>query len=113
MWVLTEDAVLACSHELGIARAVASQSLVTIAGRKVLVEADPENRPIAGCPNFGITIKPCQLTLRAVAGYSDLVRIDGRRVCLDPVTGPTDGTPPSVPIYKVKTPGQALVSEVP
>jgi hypothetical protein len=111
MFFLTEDAILTCKHELGIVGIVGTQDLVTVAGRKVLVEKDPEGRPIAGCPNVGATIKPCLLTLAAQAGYSDFLRIDGRRICLDTVTGLTDGTPPGVVKYQVRTPGQSLVSE--
>jgi hypothetical protein len=42
-------------------------------------------------------------------GYSEFVRIDGRPVCLESVTGFTDGTPPGVVKYKVNAPGQSLV----
>lgn len=112
MRVLTEDALLVCNHELGTVRIVATQDLVTVQGRRVLVETDPESRPIVGCPNVGATIKPCQQTLRVQTGYSGLVRINGRRVCLDTVTGLTDGTPPGTVQYKVRQPGQDLVSEV-
>jgi len=112
MLLLTEDAVLACKHELGIVGIVGTQNLVTIGGRKVLVDSDPEGRPIGGCPNVGATIKPCLLTLEAQAGYSDWIRVDGRRVCLDTITGLTDGTPPCVVKYQVRAPGQSLVTEV-
>jgi hypothetical protein len=76
---LTEDAVLVCNHELGTVDIVATQTLVTIEGRRLLVEKDPEGRPIAGCPNIGATIKPCTLTLRVQQGYSDFVRISGQQ----------------------------------
>jgi hypothetical protein len=82
---------------------------VTVQGRPVLVRADPEGRPIAGCPNIGPTIKPCTTTLAVQKGYSDFIRIDGRPVCLDSVTGLTDGTPPGVVKYKVNVPGQTWV----
>ncbi len=108
---LTEDAVLVCAHELGIVNIVATQDLVTVERRRALVETDPEGRPIKGCPNVGPTIKPCGKTLRVQSGYSDLIRIDGRRVCLDTVTGLTDGTPPGTVPYKVRSPGQALIAE--
>lgn len=111
MFFLTEDAILNCKHELGIVAIVATQSLVTVSGRKVLVEKDPEGRPIAGCPNIGATIKPCTSTLVADAGYSDFIRIEGKRTCLDTITGFTDGTPPGVVKYQVKSPGQNLVTE--
>lgn len=109
---LTEDATLVCKHELGQVRVEPTQELVRIDGRHVLVEPDPETRPIVGCPNVGATIKPCTSTLRVRAGYSELVRIDARRVCLDPVVGLTDGTPPGTVDYKVRHPGQDWVAEV-
>ena len=108
---LTEDAVLVCKHEMGIVGIVGTQNLVTVNGRKVLVEGDPEGRPIGGCPNIGATIKPCLLTLRVQAGYSSWIRIDGKGVSLDTVTGLTDGTPPGVVKYLVRSAGQSLVSE--
>lgn len=110
MNLLTEDAHLVCKHELGRVEIRATQDLVTIHRRQVLVERNPERRPIARCPNVGPTIKPCQLTLNVETGYSDFVRIDGRRACLDTLTGLTDGTPPGTVKYKVRTPGQQLVS---
>ena len=111
MLLLTEDAVLVCAHELGIVGIAATQDLVTVEGRCVLVETDPESRSIAGCPNYGPAIKPCTTTLRVQKGYSDLVRIDGRRACLSSVTGITDGTPPGTVQYKVRSPGQSLVEQ--
>ena len=112
MYFLREDALVVCKHQLGIVNIVATQSLVTIGRRRVLVERDPEGKPIAGCPNVGATIKPCLATLPVQAGYSDFLRIEGRRVCLDTVTGLTDGTPPGTVKYVVNNPGQNLVSEV-
>lgn len=110
LW-LTEDARLVCKHELGIVDIARSQSWVTVQGRAVLVDDDPEGRSIAGCPNIGATIKPCTTTLRVQRGYSDLLRIDEKRVCLDTVLGLTDGTPPGVVEYKVRHAGQDLVDE--
>lgn len=113
MLILTEDAVLICNHVLGKVGNRPSQTLVTIEKRKVLVENDPEGRRISNCPNSNpfAGMKPCQLTLRVQAGYSDLLRIDGKRVCLNTVTGLTDGTPPGTVMYTVREPGQTLVSE--
>lgn len=109
---LTEDAVIVCLHELGIAANRPSQQLVTVAGRRVLVDDDPEGRTITGCPNYGVMIKPCQLTLHVQSGYSDFLRIGGKRICLDTVAGLTEGTPPGTVKYRVRVPGQDLVSEV-
>ena len=108
---LTEDAKLVCKHELGRVGIVATQTFVSIAGRKVLVENDPEGRPIAGCPNYGPMIKPCTTTLKAQAGYSTWLRIGGHCICLDTVTGVTDGTPPGIVKYLVRDPGQTFVDE--
>ena len=106
---LTEDAVIICKHELGIVHLIPTQDLVTIGGRKVLVENNPEAKLIVGCPNIGATIKPCTLTLKVEAGYSDFLRIHGQSICLETVTGLTDGTPPGVVKYAVRSPGQELV----
>lgn len=110
-YILTEDAVIVCMHELGRVNISASQDLLTINGRKVLVETDPEAKRITGCPNIGATIKPCTNTLKVEVGYSDYLRVGGRRVCLDTVTGLTDGTPPGTVKYKVNDPGQKLFAE--
>lgn len=112
MKLLTEDAVVVCAHELGTVDLEATQDLVTIEGRRVLVERNPEGRPIQGCPNVSVTIKPCQQTLPVKEGYSGWVTIEGHPVCLDTVTGLTDGTPPGTVNYHVRDPGQTLVTEV-
>jgi hypothetical protein len=109
MLLLTLDAVLPCRHVTGLLQIVATQTWVTVDGRPVLLHPDPEGRPIAGCPNYGATIKPCTTSLPVQEGYSGLVNVDGRRVCLDAVTGLTDGTPPGMVKYDVRTPGQGFV----
>jgi hypothetical protein len=60
----------------------------------------------------GPAIKPCTTTLPVRVGYSDLLRIEGRRVCLDTVTGLTDGSPPGTVNYSVRAAGQALVRQL-
>jgi hypothetical protein len=109
MKLLTLDAVLPCKHVTGLVGLQATQTWVTVAGRPVLLHPDPEGRPIAGCPNYGATIKPCTTTLPVESGYSSFVSVDGRRVCLDAVTGLTDGTPPGVVKYEVRFAGQVFV----
>ena len=44
-------------------------------------------------------------------GYSDLLRVEGRRICLETVTGLTDGTPPGTVLYEVRDPGQDVVRQ--
>ena len=110
MQLLTEDAVLRCPHSARV-NIVPTQTLVRINGRQVLVNDDPEERPITLCPNMTLTgINPCTKTLKVEQGYSALVKIDGREVCLDSVTGLTNGTPPSTYKYLVLGSGQDLVS---
>jgi hypothetical protein len=109
---LTEDAIITCKHESGIVSIAPTQDLVTIEQRKVLVDDNPEGRSITGCPNIGATIKPCTRTLKVEVGYSNFLLINGQRVCLSSVTGLTDGTPPGVVKYTVRSPGQELVTEV-
>jgi len=109
MQVMTEDAIVVCTHQLGNVTNQPSQKLVTISGRKILVDNDPESRTIRLCPNIGVTMKPCTTTLKVVAGYSTFVKIDGKALCLQTVTGMTDGTPPGVVQYQVRIAGQQLV----
>ncbi len=112
MRLLTEDAKLVCSHEMGIVGIQPGQDFVTIDGRRVLIDNDPETRPISGCPYSGATVKPCTTTLPVEVGYSSLVAIGGRRVCLDTVRGLTDGNPPPRFFeYFVRQPGQNFVDE--
>ncbi len=108
---LTEDAVLLCTHITGQVGIQPTQTLVRIAGRRVLVAIDPEGKGISACSNAAPPLKPCLTTLRVERGYSDLIRIEGRPVCLDTVTGKTDGTPPGTVYYNVHEPGQQLVTE--
>ena len=106
---MTEDAIVVCAHQLGNVTNQPSQKLVTINGRRVLVDSDPEGRGISMCPNIGGTMRPCKKTLKVTQGYSTFVRIDGKRICLDSVEGLTDGTPPGIVKYNVRAAGQHLV----
>ena len=110
MKALTDLALLLCDHVTGTVRLAASQHFVTVQKRAMLVAPDPVGKPVVGCSNMGPTIKPCTATLPVQAGYSTLARINGRAVCLDTVSGITDGTPPGVVSYTVKNPGQTLVN---
>ncbi|MCA9948323.1 MAG: hypothetical protein KDE48_01630 [Anaerolineales bacterium] len=112
MKILTVDAKITCKHITGVAQLFTPQNLVTVNGRPVLIKNDPERKPITGCANLGPTIKPCTMTLNATAGYSNFVRINGRSICLDTITGLTDGTPPGTVQYIVRNPGQSLVTEL-
>jgi hypothetical protein len=109
--LLTENAILRCDHGGSVSLAP-TQSWVTIERRRILVATNPENRSIGGCTNNNppLGLKPCLNTLAVTHGYSEFVRVDGRRVCLESVTGNTDGTPPAAVHYSVKNPAQSLVA---
>lgn len=111
MLILTEEARLVCKHEVGRITNKPSQDWVTIGKIPVLVENDPEGRVINGCPVVPPIGRPCVTTLKVQTGYSDWIRVGGKRMCLDTVTGFTDGTPPGVVKYKVNFAGQEFVSE--
>jgi hypothetical protein len=111
MVILTEKAVLICKHATGLVENKPSQDWVTIESARVLVENDPEGRSIKGCTVVPPMGRPCVTTLVVQAGYSEWIRVDGKRICLDTVTGFTDGTPPGVAKYKVSFAGQEFVTE--
>lgn len=110
MYWLTEDAVLKCDHG-GRLQIAPTQTLVRIAGRRPLVDDNPEQRGISHCPNNNplIGLLPCVRSLTVKEGYSTLLRIEGRAVCLDSVRGLAHGSPPGVVNYTVKQAGQAWV----
>ncbi len=117
MLVVTDSALVCCAHVMGIVGIVPGQSpipgqsFVFIDGRAVVVQTQPIGRPIAGCPNVGMTIKPCTAVVNVTGGWSDLVFVDGKAVCLDTLTGLTDGTPPGTVKYTVKHAGQGFVCQ--
>jgi hypothetical protein len=111
MLILTEEARLVCKHEVGRITNKTSQDFVRIEKKRVLVENDPEGRNIKGCPIYPPMGRPCVTTLKVRTGYSDWMRVGGKRVCLDLITGFTDGTPPGTVLYKVNFAGQEFVSE--
>lgn len=106
MRILVLPGVLRCGHD-GKVSNTASQHWVRIGGHEVLVDNDPEGREISMCPNISTNTKQCNTTLVVVRGYSDFVRIGGRKLCLDGIDGMTDGVPPSH--YTVRDPGQQFV----
>lgn len=109
MFLLCERSLVLCDHVTGVVSVVAGQSFVRVTGSPVLVQNDPEGRPIQGCPNVAPGLVPCLQTLPVERGYSSFVRIAGRPLCLDNLKGLTTGVPPGTFSYTVKNAGQALV----
>jgi hypothetical protein len=117
--VLSANAVLQCSHVNGLVTIATSQAFVTVTepasrDRRVqrasvlLIEPDPEDRPIVGCPNINVGIFPCTITKRVRTGYSAFVTIGGKPICLATVTGLTNGSP-GVFEYAVSAAGQGFI----
>ncbi len=112
MKILTMRAKLTCKHVTGLVRQDNIQDYVHISGSALLVQGDPEFKRIDFCPNIGLNIKPCLLSLVVEKGYSSFIHISGRPVCLDILVGLTDGTVPGTVEYQVRDPGQHFVSAV-
>lgn len=110
MKLVTLAAVVRCGHD-GRVQNLASQHWVRIGGVEVLVEPDPQRRPITACPNIGPTMKPCTTTLAVDTGYSPWIRVGGAAVVQSDLDGLTDGTVPGTVHYTVRDPGQSLVTD--
>jgi hypothetical protein len=110
MLLLNEDARLVCIHPGGEVTLNPRQSWVTIGQRRVLVATDPQGCAITKCANVAYPNKPCLNTLAVETGYSSFIRIDGRPVCLETVTGLTDGTVMGTVKYSVASAGQRFVN---
>jgi hypothetical protein len=110
MFVLNEKASLSCNHP-GAVQNFPSQDWVTIEKQRMLVEPDTVKWEITGCPNEPPAMKPCKITETVESGYSTWIRVNGKRICLDTLTGFTDGIAHNLALYTVSQPGQAFVSE--
>lgn len=108
MKLITEKSIIHCDHD-GQVRNLPSQHWLTVESVPVLVDHDPEGRTITACPNAGPTMKPCTTTLVVRRGYSNWIRVDGRRIVLDHLDGLTDGTVPGTVHYVVRDPAQPFV----
>ncbi len=108
MLLLTKNADLRCTHvHSGRITLPASQSWVTISGVPIPVEPDPVGLNVVACslpPNAA-----CRTTVAVLQGYSDLLRIGGKRICLDTVKGPTVAVPPGT--FEVVDAAQKFVEE--
>lgn len=106
---VTEACDMRCSHKLGRARPVAKAPFLRIKGKPVLAIGDLSGLTVRRCPNIGPSVSPCRTSLPAIAGASDFVFVNGRRLALAPATGSTDAIPPVVSTWRLRRPGQELV----
>jgi hypothetical protein len=103
MLALTAKADLRCGTNGAVVVGV-SRPWVTIDGVPVLVRGDlGPGKTIIGCMNGASA--PCSVTTR-VSGHSELVRIDGRALCVDRCRGMTIGADGG---FSVKDPAQSWV----
>lgn len=109
MKLLTEKGVMRCGFG-GVVTNKSSQTLVFVASALVLVDSDPEHKKVSNCP-VPPPQKKCMVTLAVKVGYSDLLRIDGKRVCLDNLEGVVDGPIPGISTFAAKSAGQDFVHE--
>jgi hypothetical protein len=107
MLLVNDAALLLCPHQ-GKVQIIAGQGWVSIAGSKVMVSPQPDGRPFdSGCMWKGGGMVPCTVVANVTAGYSSFMRVDGRPVCLEGITGHTGGN--SGGLYTVRNAGQTFV----
>jgi hypothetical protein len=93
--VLTEASLVNCAH-VGQVLATAGQSKLKVAGSRVLVLGDLVGKPIAGCTTPPVPVAgtlPCLATVTAgPSGVAPKLRVAGRPVLLESISGQTSGT---------------------
>lgn len=92
--VLTENSTVTCAHQ-GTVQLRAGQSKLSVDGSKVLVDGDLTDCAISGCitvtdPNT--SSKTCTSTTAAVGGVASKLKVNGKGVLLEDISGQTDGT---------------------
>jgi hypothetical protein len=107
--VVTTAATIMCPHG-GRVVLTPRQMQVLVQGSPALCEPDLMGAPIAGCMQPPTpSSKPCTLVVSTMPGSSSLlVKVGGRPVYLNTLTGMTDGVPPG--IVTVMSPGSTVSS---
>jgi len=115
-YFLTHKGVLRCSHRGPLGGKVSvhvTQHFVRIGGGKVNIEGDTDKCNVSSLscailkdPSKGLF--PCNKTVAETGGYSRFVTIEGRKICMDSVTGKTISNPAGG-TYSVRNPGQHFV----
>ena len=110
--VLTEKSSLVCANQ-GAVQLTATQSKLTVAGAKVLVTGDLSGKPISRCmtvTNNTTGTVQCMTIVSAVGGVSAKLKVAGKGVLLNTITGTTDGIVPPLPgiqTWSVQNAGQS------
>ncbi len=110
MLIVTKKAIIICQHVPGTVAKKASKDFVRISNSPILRGADPIGRGISKCSNVSASTKPCTSTLTVQKGHSTLAFVEGQPICMQNLSGLTDGTLPGTVKYKVANPGQNFVN---
>jgi hypothetical protein len=106
--ILTSEGAVICPHA-GRVTLIPRQLNVLAQTGYVMREADIVGAPIVGCRKpFGPGSAPCRTVVEVFPGStSTVVAVGGQPVCLETLTGLTDGVPPATIV--VAFPGQIVV----
>ena len=109
--VLTEKSSLTCANQ-GAVQVTATQSKLKVAGAKVLVTGDLTSVPISQCTTVTDNTgnKQCMMTTSAQGGVSAKLKVAGKGVLLETITGTTDGIVPikgGIQTWSVQSAGQS------
>jgi hypothetical protein len=111
---ITESSIVVCGHS-GAVQLLASQSKLTVAGSKVLVDGDLAGKPIANCTTVpSNTSVPCATVLTILpGGVAQKLTVGGKGVLLDSIQGTTSGTIGGVSqTWSVQSVGQTKLQTV-
>lgn len=91
--VLISNSNVTCGH-LGKVQ-VSSSAKLRVNGQPVLLKSSIENKTVANCgtvPNPNTGAKPCTKVIAVSTGEATKLKVGGKAVILDTLTGDTDGT---------------------
>lgn len=94
-YVLTVSSTVKCAH--GGSVGLSSGAKLSVGGKKVVLADDVPGTSISACPTPDDTNAPstkCR-TVAAASGASTKLKVGGKPVALDSLSGTTDGTPPA------------------
>jgi hypothetical protein len=113
--VLTESSTVKCAHQ-GTVKLTASQSKLTVGGKKVLVEGDLTAPPaqVSSCATVvNQTSTKCLMVSSAMGGVAQKLKVGGKGVLLESVQGQTSGVIGGTPqTWSVQDAGQTKLKAV-
>jgi hypothetical protein len=113
--VLTKESTLQCAHS-GAVKLIPTQTKLTVAGNAVMVDGDLSGAPISGCltvtdPNTSALT--CLTVVSASGGVATKLKVGGKGVLLQDVSGQTNGTVGGTPqTWSVKDAGESKLTAV-